>query len=123
MVNDRALAVPVLEYVLPPMATDDEPAAPEVAAAVSTVFSVAAVAEALLVVRLPAASRKAAWPPMVTLPVASTSNSVEPPLLCVKVAVVVPVAGRSEVARAVMAPASEADLSVNVKFLFVASYV
>ncbi|MCG2597640.1 MAG: hypothetical protein KBO59_08965 [Achromobacter sp.] len=48
----------MFEYVLPPIETDDEPAAPVLfEAAVMTESSVAAVALALLVVRLPAASR------------------------------------------------------------------
>ncbi|CUK24000.1 Uncharacterised protein [Achromobacter sp. 2789STDY5608615] len=58
LVNVSWLAVPVLEYVLPLMETDDEPAVPVLFdAAVMTESSVAAVALALLVVRLPAASR------------------------------------------------------------------
>ena len=58
LVNDRAPAVPVLEYVLPPIETDEEPPLPELAAACMTLSSVAAGAlPPLLVVRLPEASR------------------------------------------------------------------
>ncbi|MNL80822.1 hypothetical protein D3C87_2077660 [compost metagenome] len=65
---------------MPPIETLASPAPVTAAAAFSTLSRVAAtvpVPPALLVVRLPAASRYASWPPIVILPVASAWNVVE----------------------------------------------
>ncbi|MNR05221.1 hypothetical protein D3C85_1212360 [compost metagenome] len=109
---------------MPSIVTLAAPAVDTAAAAFITLSSVAAAVPdpALLVVRLPEASRKASWPPMVTLPVASTSNVVELEPTLLYVPVTVPVAGCRSLASVPTAAVPTAEF-VNVKFLLAASYV